>query len=208
LLAKHVEAQVAPDGSAQIDWKVDVSGSSASSWRQRYHAKATQKQRVQEDLSSEMPATEIASVSANDLEDVEQKVQLRAKGKAPAFARNDAGTWTVPLGAKEHMVRSWAPLSSRREPMRIFALSTTENETVVKLPQGAKIVTPPRSAEGKTAFGTYKIDAEVKDNVVRVKTTVAMTRSRILASEYAGFRQFCEQADRDLGQTVTYTLGK
>jgi hypothetical protein len=139
---------------------------------------------------------------------VEQKVQIQAKGKAPSFARRDDRTWTVPLGAKEHMVRTWAPLSTRRQPMRIFALATTENETVVRLPQGAKILAPPRSADGKTAFGSYKVDAEVKDNVVRVKTTVSLTKSRIGAGEYAAFRQFCEQADRDLGQTVTYTLGK
>src|SRR5207248_3027231 len=120
----------------------------------------------------------------------------------------DADTWTVPLGAKEHMVRSWAPLSARRQPMRIFALATSENETVVKLPQGARVVAPPRSAEGKTAFGTYKVEADVQGNVVRVKTTVAVAKSRITASEYAAFRQFCEQADKDLGQSVTYTLGK
>ena len=65
-----------------------------------------------------------------------------------------------------------------------------------------------RSAEGKTAFGTYKVDADVQGNVVRVKTTVAVTKSRIAASEYPAFRQFCEQADKDLGQSVTYTVGK
>ena len=49
--SKHLEATVGTDGSAQIDWRVDITGASAGSWRQRYHAKATQKQRVQEDLS-------------------------------------------------------------------------------------------------------------------------------------------------------------
>jgi hypothetical protein len=48
----------------------------------------------------------------------------------------------------------------------------------------------------------------VQNGTIRVKTTVSVTKSRIAASEYAAFRQFCEQADKDLGQTVTYSLGK
>jgi hypothetical protein len=41
-----------------------------------------------------------------------------------------------------------------------------------------------------------------------VKTTVALTKARIPATEYPAFRAFCEQADRELGQTVTYTVSK
>ena len=205
---KHVEATIGSDGSAQIDWRADISGASASSWRARYHAKATQKTRIQEDLSAELPGIEIKEVSSNDLEDVEQKVQLKARGRAPSYARRDGDSWTVGVGAKEHMVRTWAPLSSRRRDVRIQSLSTQENETIVKLPQGAKVLGPPHPAEGKGQFGFYKVDVETTGNVVRVKTTVAITRSRIPATEYAAFRAFCEQADRELGQSLTFTVGK
>lgn len=206
--SKRVEATVAADGSAQIEWRVEVTGANASTWRQRYHAKATQKARVQEDVSSELPNVEIAQVAANDLDDVEQPVQLRAKGKAPGYARRDGDTWSVRLGAKEHMVRAWAPLSTRKRDLRILALTTTENETTVRLPQGAKIVTAPRAAEGSSPFGSYKVEADVSGGVVRVKTSVAITKSRITAAEYGAFRAFCEEADRAFGQAVTFTVGK
>ena len=206
--SKRIEATVGTDGSAQIDWRVDITGASASGWRQRYHAKATQKARVQEDLSSELPGVEITQITSNDLEDVEQKVQLKAKGRAPSYARRDGDSWTVGVGAKEHIVRTWAPLSSRRRDIRIYALSTQESETVVKLPQGAKVIGPPHPAEGKGQFGFYKVEVETTGNVVRVKTTVAITRSRIPAAEYGAFRAFCEQADRELGQSLTFTVGK
>ncbi len=206
--SKKLEATIDPSGSAAIDWKVEVFGAGAGSWRTRYHAKATQKQRVQEDLSNEMPGLEVASVSSNDLDNVEQKVEIKAKAKAPTFARKDGESWTVPLGAKEHMVKTWAPLSNRRRDMRIFSLTTQENETFVKLPAGAKILSPPRAAEGKSPFGNYKVETETNGNTVRLKTTVAITKSRIAASEYKDFRAFCEQADRDLGQSLTYTVTK
>lgn len=206
--SKRVEATVNPDGSAQIDWRVEVSGSGASSWRQRYHAKASQKQRVQEDLASELPGLEVQGVVASDLDDIERPVEIRAKAKAPSYARRDGETRTVPVGAKEHMVRSYAPLSSRRRDVRIFALSTQENETVVKLPQGAKILGAPHAAEGTSPYGSFKVETETNGGTVRVKTTVAITKSRIPASQYAAFRAFCEQVDRELGQTLTYTVSK
>jgi hypothetical protein len=207
--SKRIEAQLGADGAANLDYGISISGASASSWRQRYHAKATQKLRVQEDLSSELPGVEVSSVTANDLEDIEQKVQIKAKGKAPAFARKDGDAWSVRVGAKEHMVRTWAPLSSRKRDMRIAALSTQENEAVLKLPQGAKVISAPRAAEGKSPFGTYAVEVDTSSpGTVRVKTVVAVTKSRISASEYGAFRAFCEQADRDLGQTLTYAVGK
>jgi hypothetical protein len=163
---------------------------------------------VQEDLGSELPGVEISDVKTNDLDDVEQKVQIKAKGKAPSLARKDGEAWTVPLGAREHLVRSYAALSSRKGDLRIQALSTQENESVVKLPPGAKITSPPRAAEGKSPFGFYKVETETNGTTVRVKTTVALTKARIAASEYPAFRSFCEQADRDLGQTLSYTVSK
>ena len=209
VMVKHVEATVGGDGSAQIEYGASITGASASSWRARYHAKATQKSRVQEDLSSELPGLEIATVSSNDLEDVEAKVELKAKGRAPSYARRDGESWTVGVGAREHLVRTWAALSSRRRDMRIQALSTQENETIVKLPQGARVIGPPHTAEGKGQFGFYKVEVDTTTpTAVRVKTTVAITKSRITAAEYPAFRGFCEQADRELGQSLTFTVGK
>ncbi|MDB4943767.1 MAG: Cell division protein FtsK [Labilithrix sp.] len=206
---KTVEATIAEGGAAQVDWRAEVTGANASSWRVRYHAKATQKARVQEDLSNELPGVEIASVTSNDLEDVEQKVDLRAKGKAPGYARRDGDSWTVGVGAKEHLVRAWAPLSTRRRDLRIQTLSTEVSETIVKLPQGAKVLGPPHAAEGKTPFGFFKVEVDTSTpSIARVKTTVGLTRSRITAAEYPAFRQFCEQADRELGQSLTFSVGK
>ena len=79
---------------------------------------------------------------------------------------------------------------------------------MLKLPQGAKITDAPHAADGKSPYGTYKVETEVNGTTVRVKTTVALTRSRIPASEYAAFRAFCQQADRELGQTLTYSVSK
>src|SRR5690606_29917018 len=125
-----------------------------------------------------------------------------ARGKAPSYARKDGDTFTVAVGPREHMVRTYAPLSSRRRDIRLPALSTQETETVVKLPPGAKIVAAPHAGEGVSPYGSFKVETETNGSVVRVKTTIAMNESRISARSYAEFRAFCERVDRALGQTL------
>jgi len=206
--SKRIDAAIATDGSASVTAKMEVTGATASQWRQRYHAKATQKQRLQEDLSSELNGVELSQITTNDLEDIEQKVEIQAKGKVPVFARKDGDAFRVPVGGREFAVLTWAPLSQRKRDVRIFALTTRETETSVRLPAGAKILSSPHSAEGRSPYGTYRVEVENTNGVVRVKSQVAITRSRIAASEYPAFRTFCENADRELGQTLTFTVNK
>ncbi len=69
---KRVEATIGDDGGATIDWRADVTGVSASSWRARYHAESTRKQRVQEDLGTEFSGLAIDKLDASDLENLEK----------------------------------------------------------------------------------------------------------------------------------------
>lgn len=206
VVARRVEATLSADGGAQIDWRAEVTGVSAPTWRHRYHAPSTRKQRVQEDLAGEFAGFDIGAVEAGDLEDIEQPVTLRVKGKAPQLGRRDGEVLSVPVGPRDYLVREYAPLSQRKRDIRLSAQTTSVSDWVVKLPPGAKIVDAPRAAEGSSPFGTHKVEVENLPNGVRVKTTIAITRTRIAASEYAAFRKYCETVDAALGQRVTVSL--
>jgi transglutaminase-like putative cysteine protease len=208
VLSRKLDATLGADGRAQIDWRFEVNGVSAGAWRQRYHAEATRKARLSEDVAQELPGMEIADVSANDLEDVEQKVSVRVKGRAPQFARRDGEAWTALVGPREHMVRDFAPMSQRRLDLRLAAQTTSDSEWTLRLPAGAKITTAPRSGVETSPYGTVRVDTEVAGGTVHVKTSVTMTKTRIPATEYAKFRAWCEAADRVLGQRVGYTLAR
>ncbi len=203
VLSRKNDVTLAADGSAQIDLKIDVNGVSASAWRQRYHAEATRRSRLQEDLSAEFAGLEIAETSSGNFEDVEQKVTLRVKGKTPRLARHDADTWSAPVGPSEHMLRDFATLSRRRLDIKLSAQTTSESEWSVRLPAGARVLTAPHAASETSPFGTVKVEVET-GATVRVKTTIAMTKTRIPVSEYAAFRAWCEAADRALGQRVVF----
>jgi cellulose synthase operon protein C len=202
LSSRKVEAIVAADGSAQIDWKGEVTGVSASGWRQRYHAATQRKARVQEDLATEFTGLTVATVDAGDLENIEQKVQLRARGKVPQLGRRDGDTMSIPAGPGEHMVREFAPLSQRHLDIKLPAQTTTENEWTIKYPASMRVTAMPIPAEGTSPFGTFKVEVEQAPSVVRAKTTITMTKTRIAANEYAAFKAWCEKVDRALGQRV------
>ena len=104
------------------------------------------------------------------------------------------------------MVRDYAPLSSRRLDVRLPAQWTEQDDWTVKLPPGAKARNVPAASRGSGPFGSYALDVESTGNAFHVTTTIALSKTRIPASEYPAFRAWCEQVDRALGQRATVTL--
>lgn len=206
--SQKIDATIGADGSAQLDWRVDVTGVDAPRWRVQFHADATRKQRVQGLMASQLSGAELQTLETSNLEDVEQKVWLHAKGKAAQFARKDGDALSIPVGPREYFVRDFAPLASRKLDLKLHAQWTLDQEWTVKLPAGAKLKSAPTGGSETTAFGTAKVDVETQGNVVRVKIKVASTRSRISASEYPDFKRWCESVDRLLGQRIVVTVGK
>jgi tetratricopeptide (TPR) repeat protein len=206
-VSRHkVDATVSADGSAQVEWHDEISGVEASEWRVRFHAESTRKQRVQQMISATLPGSEVTAVDAGDLEDVEQGVTIRVRGKVPQFARVEGDALTIPLGRKEHMVRDFAPLAARRFDVRLYAQWTQEDEWTVRFPAGAKVRSVPTSSKASGPFGSYAIDVTTDSTSLQVKTAVTLSKTRVAASEYAAFRAWCEQVDRALGQRATVAV--
>jgi tetratricopeptide (TPR) repeat protein len=201
----RIDASLSTDGAAQLDWRVEVSGVSAPEWRVRFHAAATRNQRMQQAIDAILPGSEVTGVEAGNLEDVEQKVSLRVRGRAPQFARLEGDAFAVPLGRKEHMIRDYAPLANRKLDVRLSAQWTEEDDWTVHLPPLAKVRTAPASARGTSPFGSYALDVESTGNVLRVRTTVSLVKTRIAVAEYPAFRAWCEEVDRVLGLRATVT---
>jgi tetratricopeptide (TPR) repeat protein len=202
-----LDATLAADGGARLDWRADVSGVEAAEWRVRFHAEATRRQRVQQLFASLLPGSVVASVDAGNLEDVEQRVSLRVRGSAPEFARTASDeTLLVPLGRREHMVRDYAPLATRQQDVRLYAQWTQEDDWTIRLPPGARLRGLPSSSSASGPFGSYSVQVESTGSSFHVRTVVTLAKTRIAAAEYAGFRSWCEEVDRALGQRATVAL--
>ncbi len=206
-LSSHtVEATLAADGAAHVEWREAVSGVEASEWRVRFHAESTRKQRVQQMIASALPGSEVTAVEAGDFEDIEQGVTLRVRGKVPQFGRPEGDALSIPIGRREHMVRDFAPMSARKLDVRMYAQWTQEDDWTVRLPPGAKVKNAPVAAKGSSPFGSYAVDVTSDASTLHVKTTVTLAKTRVPASEYAAFRAWCEQVDRALGQRATVAV--
>jgi hypothetical protein len=201
-----VDATLAADGSAVIDWRADVTGFEAAEWRVRFHAQSTRTQRAQQMMAGLLPGSAVTSVDSSDLEDVEQGVKMRVRGRVPQFARTEGDVLTVPLGRREHMVRDYASLAERKLDVRMYAQWTQVDEWTVHLPAGARLKSVPVAASDTGPFGSYTVDVASDAHSVHVKTTVTLGQTRVPSSEYPAFRGWCEKVDRALGQRATVAV--
>ncbi|HEY4014043.1 MAG TPA: DUF3857 domain-containing protein [Polyangiaceae bacterium] len=203
--ADRLEAWLAADGSADFDWRIDVSGVEASGWRARFHATSTRKTRLQEVMGAFLPGSEVTSVEANNLDDVEQKVGIHIRGKTSQLARSDGDGLSVPLNRREHMVRDYASLAARTVDVRIAAQTTELDDWTVHLPPGAKPRGVPSPVHGSGPFGSYSLEVESSPTTIHVKTTVSVSKTRVPSGEYRAFRAWCEEVDHVLGQRASVT---
>jgi hypothetical protein len=165
---------------------------------------------LQETLAGDFAGVEVTSVEASNLEYIEQRADERAHAKAPQMARREGDSFSVPVGPRERLVRDFAPTSRHREDVRLPAQQTTDDEWTLHLGPGLKVTGAPRSVEGASPFGSYRVEVEApsadRPGTLRVRTSVVLSRTRIAAADYPAFRAWCEAVDRALGQRAV--LGK
>jgi cellulose synthase operon protein C len=208
---RRIDANLSPEGVAQLDVKVETSGALAAEARQRYHAKATRRERVSRDLAGEFADFELAPGAAglemNDLEDIEQPVKTHAKGRA-SLGRHEGSELSIPIGPTARLVGSFASLSTRKQDMRMHVRSTLEDELVIHLPPAFKVKTLPEPVQQTSPLGRLSVTAEVAGSTVTVKTRVAFDKTRVTPAEYAEWRAFCEAADRAFAQRLVVGAAK
>jgi tetratricopeptide (TPR) repeat protein len=203
---RKLDLVLAPDGGAEFHMDLAITGAYASSWRQRYLAEATRRERAQHDLGGELGPFELAAgkqgLDVNDLDDEEQPVKIRAKGKAIGFARRDGDVLTIPAGPSHRLVADYASLSRRTLDVDLHALTQREDEWTIHVPPGMKVSRSPQPAQLDTPFGRFSVAFEESAGKVVVRTLLAFKKARITPAEYPAWRAFCEAVDRAFGQRV------
>ncbi len=202
----RLEATLAPNGSAQVDLRFELTGAFGPQWRERFHSPATRRDRMSHDLAGEMTGFELAPGNAgletNDLEDIEQSAKIHVRGKAPAFARKEGADLSIPVTPPERFVPTLASISQRQHDLRMRFQSVLDETWTVRLPAGMVVKSLPSNATKTSPFGSFEIKVERKEGAVTVRTRIAFTRTRIKPSEYSEFQKYCEEIDRALAQRL------
>lgn len=203
---RKVDVQLADGAAAQMDLHEEATGALAAEYRVRYHAKATQRLRVTEDLAAEIGGLTLGEgargLEVNDLENVEAPVKIHAKGGAQAIRKGDDG-WVVTTAPIGGLTARFAALSTRTFDVRIPFATVYEDEWTIHLPAGTSVKRTPETKKIESPFGSIQIDVDASQpgkHVVKTRVTLAV--QRVSVADYPAFRQFCEAADRALADRV------
>jgi len=205
LAKRKIDVTLAADGSGTFTEEIGVSGVFAGEWRSRYLADGTRRDRATRDVASDLGAVELAAgkagVEVNDLNDVEQAVKIKTKGKATALARKEGDQLSMPAGPHPQL-SDMASLAARRHDVLLPAKTTREDDWVITIPAGYKVTRAPLSQDKDTAVGSFSVKVDQTGNKVTVKSRLVLKKSRIGADDYAAWRLFCEDVDRWFGQRL------
>ncbi len=203
---RQVTAALAGDGSAKLTMSYRTQGVSAPSWRRRYQAEATRRERVQRDIGQEFPGLELSpgkeGILVGNLDDAERPVELTLKGQAPRFARLESGRLSMAVTSNYRLTPSFASLSTRKQDVSLPPIGTMEDTFIVKLPPGKQVLAAPAPRSGSSAFGSYEVKVEVSPGQVQVTSKLQVTKGRVSVADYAAWRRFCVEADSALAQRL------
>jgi tetratricopeptide (TPR) repeat protein len=206
VVRRKVEVTIADSGPSQVALDFQVSGAYAPEYRTRYMAEGTRRDRATRDIGSEFGTLELlpgkGGLEVNDLEDIEQPVHIKAKGKTQSFVRREGELFSMPAAPVQSLAADYASLSARKLDLLLPALTTREDEWVVRLPAGMKVVRAPLPLQKDTPFGKFEIAVEQGPGRVTVKSHITLRKARVTPAEYEAFRIFCEALDRAFGQRI------
>ena len=199
VIERRVEAKLQADGSARLTLEYETRGVAAADWRSRYHAEATRRDRVSQDLGRQLPGFSITAgptgITTNDLGDLEQPVKLKIRGVAAGFARREGNQLSMAATTGLRLAPEYASLARRTQDLRILGFSTRRDTFEIALPKGAKVRATPPDVSVTSEFGSYSVKVELHPGRVIVRSELSLKVSRIKPADYAAWKRFCVKAD-------------
>jgi tetratricopeptide (TPR) repeat protein len=195
---RKISASVAADGSAKLDLDIEVAGSQAPAWRRRFHATATQRERVASDLSREFTGFQLEGGNAAvkvESDDYEKPFRLQVHGKSPAYARLDGEGLSLPVTTRQRLTEAYASLSTRTLPVAVPLLGTVKDVVQITLPPGYRVLSQPTDTMFASRFGKYSVNVEQHGRKVTVTSRITLNVTRVDPKDYQQWRAFCQGAD-------------
>ncbi len=204
--ARRWEAKLAPDGSAEVDERLVITGQAAPEWRAHYQTVGERNERYGKVWSGRAPGARLESLSFEGIEDRDRPLSLHARVKVPRLGEARGQSHLVlPVSSRDpDFVRSYARLSARRWDLVLGYPWQHEDELVYQLPDGWRVSRVPAKRSEQGVFGRFALDVAVESGgrAVRIRTVVDVDRARVSPSEYGAFRRFLGSVDAALGERL------
>jgi transglutaminase-like putative cysteine protease/Flp pilus assembly protein TadD len=206
----HVERrwQVALEasGDARVDEELIIRGQAAPNWREHYQTEGERKDRYGRVWSGRFPGARLETVAMPGIEDRNAPVTVRAGVVVPRLARaSGGGGLDLPVtGRDADFVRTYARLSARQQELVLGYPWQHDEELTYRLPPGWRLAAggPPAQRSIDSPFGRFSLEVDSDGVVVRVRSSLNVTRARISADDYPRFRAFLMEVDAVLGNPI------
>jgi tetratricopeptide (TPR) repeat protein/transglutaminase-like putative cysteine protease len=202
--------EVSPTGAARVAETLVITGQAAPEWRQHYQTPGERLDRYAKVWSGRYPGANLVSVDMPGLGDRNHPVTVNAVASVPRLGQiTEAGAFDLPVTVREaDFSRTYARLSARKHDLVIAYPWQHEEQLTYRLPAGAHVQHLPAGRVAESAFGRFRLEVSAEAaGVVRVRSTLDITRHRLTPAEYAQFRQFLGDIDAALSDRIVVEKG-
>ena len=137
---------------------------------------------------------------------------MRASVNVPRLARAaGAGALELPVtGRDADFVRTYARLSARGQDLVLAYPWQHDEELSYRLPSGWRLAmgAPPPARVVDSPFGSFRLEVAAERGVVRVRSSLNVTRARVVPADYARFRAFLLEVDAALNTPLGVTAAE
>ncbi len=200
---RTLDMKLATDGSAELKVSEEVTGESASGYRNTYQAEGTRKDRFERSLRNLFPGLTLESQEFDSLDDLEAPVSYRYTARVPQVAHRDGLQLTVAPSVMGDLIRTMARVPRRRHPLDLGGRNSYQERRTVRLPTGTGGAQVPRGGKAESPFGVLQLKFESSGQEVSAVTQFELRRDRIAPDEYPAFRRWVREADELLRQRIT-----
>jgi hypothetical protein len=200
-----MKVQLGTDGSAEVVGDTKVSGLTAPSYRRSYQAANARKSTFERGWSQTFPGLTVKDVRVSDLGQLEQDVTVGFDLRIPRYAEVvTKGLRFSPFGSGRAYAQTFAPLAERKFDLALDGPWVSRLTYEYAVPAGYAPKDVPAEAVEESPFGRAKLSCSVPSEAKVVCTgEVAMTASRIKASDYPAYRAFLGRLDQAFARKVT-----
>ncbi|MEW5848703.1 MAG: DUF3857 domain-containing protein [Myxococcota bacterium] len=195
--------EIDADGNARLRGEERFTGQRAPEIRMDYQDRATQRSRLERELSGIYPGTRVGQVEFSDMANLDAPVAYRFDAEIPAFGGSDGEAMLLPITLYPHQLeQEYGSIASRTHDLVLSFPSMTRNRMRFVLPAGMKAENLPQSTRVSTPHFEFTQTITVNPDGYTVDEVTHFKSRRIPAKGYAEFRAALVDADRRMAHKV------
>ena len=203
-LEKYVNViELREDGGGKVKRKLSLKGQKSAGARKDYLVAAKRKEKLEEFWNTRYAGTRVGEYQFSPLEDMDIPVEFEYWLDIPKLAKKtDESLSFKPLLIEISLTEDYAPHAVREHPLKIGYPWQREWKVEYGIPEGFIVERVPENYQTAADFGSFSIEYEVEEKIIRCWITLELSVTEIAPSDYLQFREFCQSVDEKIEEEI------